>query len=393
MLKYILVSVLIFSTLLIKAQDCEIPNGDFETWSGDKPVNWGTSNVANDKNEPFMEGFDMRTVFKSFESRSGLYSLHLKNVSVVEFLQKKPEWSKIPAAYKKQLEEQLKANAVSATVYSCNGDCDADLLAENTSNFEDKITFPIRKTPRSICGYYKANLKKGDKLWINPFLKTSSGGAVGAKAGESDVVITENTSGWKKFQIEFNEIGDLEAVEAGVQFYIVGPAFPNIPPLGNGMQLAMTIPGNDGSEVWIDDVCFCDEIDITNGDSNDESNTGEDETENNDEDDSDCSISNLNVEIGDCNSETNLYALTFNFNYEAFSYLYFNAYARNDEFIGTYLLSDLPITIDEFKLSGFATDYIKLCMLPNVEDPLNADLSDYLIDCCLELEWEAPDCY
>jgi len=265
MIKYILVSVFIFSSLLINAQECDIPNGNFESWNGDKPTNWGTTNVAHEVNSPLMGGFDMRTVLKSSDANSGSYSLHLKNPSILDFLKSKPGWeqmSKMPMI-KKQIEEMIKTNTLSASAYWCRGDCDSDLIAQNTSGFVDKISFPVDKTPRSICGYYKTNLKGGDKLWINPFLLDNAGGAGGPKVDDRQAVITENTSKWKKFKVPLYLQEGKKARAAGVQFYIVNSKFPNAPPYGmSGMRLGMSLPGTEGSEVWIDDVCFCDNISI-----------------------------------------------------------------------------------------------------------------------------------
>jgi len=96
------------------------------------------------------------------------------------------------------------------------------------------------------------------------------------------------------------------------------------------------------------------------------------------DDDDECEISDLEVEFGDCN-ENGTYPITINFEYEHPGNEYFDVYTRNDEFIGYYLLSDLPITIEEFELSGYRYDYIRVCI-------------NDAPDCCEETEWEAPDC-
>lgn len=91
-----------------------------------------------------------------------------------------------------------------------------------------------------------------------------------------------------------------------------------------------------------------------------------------------CEISNLTVEVGDCNP-VGTYALTIDFDYEDAGNQYFDVYLRNDEFFGYYLLEELPITIYNFELSGFDEDFVKVCINDNA-------------DCCQEIEWEAPDC-
>ena len=71
--------------------------------------------------------------------------------------------------------------------------------------------------------------------------------------------------------------------------------------------------------------------------------------------------------------------MTIDFEYENPGNDYFDVHVRDDVFIGFYSLSDLPITIEEFELSGYDYDYIKVCINDNA-------------DCCDEMEWEAPDC-
>ncbi|MFK5982512.1 MAG: hypothetical protein QM499_06335 [Flavobacteriaceae bacterium] len=93
----------------------------------------------------------------------------------------------------------------------------------------------------------------------------------------------------------------------------------------------------------------------------------------------DCNISELEVEIGECNPNGS-YPLTINFDYENTNgQEYFDLFVRNGELIGYYLLSELPLTIPNFELSGYDDDYIKVC-INDIEG------------CCQEIEWEAPDC-
>jgi len=98
-----------------------------------------------------------------------------------------------------------------------------------------------------------------------------------------------------------------------------------------------------------------------------------------DNDGGDCTISNLEVEVGECNP-AGTYVLTLDFDYEnTGDQQFFDLYVRNGEFIGYYELADLPLTIENFELSGYDDDYIKVCINDNS-------------DCCAEIEWEAPDC-
>tara|TARA_R110000787_G_scaffold59922_8_gene135851 strand:- start:16599 stop:17972 length:1374 start_codon:yes stop_codon:yes gene_type:complete len=92
-----------------------------------------------------------------------------------------------------------------------------------------------------------------------------------------------------------------------------------------------------------------------------------------------CDISNLQVEVGECNTD-NTYELTINFEYENTNgQEYFDLYVRNDELLGYFQLSELPITIANFDLSSYEEDYIKICINDNLE-------------CCEDIEWLAPDC-
>ena len=92
----------------------------------------------------------------------------------------------------------------------------------------------------------------------------------------------------------------------------------------------------------------------------------------------DCSINDLEVAVGECNAD-GTYNLTLNFAYENPGNDYFEVYIRDDVFIDYYELSELPLTIENFQMSGLENDYIEVCI--NDVD-----------DCCQEIEWESPDC-
>ena len=97
------------------------------------------------------------------------------------------------------------------------------------------------------------------------------------------------------------------------------------------------------------------------------------------ENDNVCDISELEIEVGECNND-GTYSLTINFEYDHVNgEEYFDLYLRNDELLGYFQLSELPLTIEHFPLSGHDYDYIKVCINDNS-------------DCCEEIEWEAPDC-
>ena len=97
------------------------------------------------------------------------------------------------------------------------------------------------------------------------------------------------------------------------------------------------------------------------------------------ENDNVCDISELEIEIGECNNDET-YQLTINFEYENTNgQEYFDLYVRNGVLLGYFQLSELPLTIEHFPLSGHDYDYIKVCINDNS-------------DCCEAIEWEAPDC-
>lgn len=94
----------------------------------------------------------------------------------------------------------------------------------------------------------------------------------------------------------------------------------------------------------------------------------------------DCNISNLAVDVGDCNpANDGTYDLTINFDVQNPGNDFFDVFVRDGVYIGTYLIADLPVTIEDFELSGFDFDYVEVC-INDVEN------------CCAEIEWEAPDC-
>jgi len=94
--------------------------------------------------------------------------------------------------------------------------------------------------------------------------------------------------------------------------------------------------------------------------------------------DDDCSISDLEVAVGECNAD-GTYNLTLNFAYENPGNDYFEVFIRDDVFIDYYELSELPLTIENFEMSGLEYDYIEVCI-------------NDVVDCCQEIEWESPQC-
>ncbi|MCO5232585.1 MAG: hypothetical protein M9888_02465 [Chitinophagales bacterium] len=91
-----------------------------------------------------------------------------------------------------------------------------------------------------------------------------------------------------------------------------------------------------------------------------------------------CSITNLQVDKGECNSDST-YSLTLNFEASYPTNSYFDVFVRENKNIGYFKLSDLPITIPHFKMSGKEYDFIKVCVNDNP-------------DCCEVIEFLSNDC-
>lgn len=72
-----------------------------------------------------------------------------------------------------------------------------------------------------------------------------------------------------------------------------------------------------------------------------------------------CTISNLNVETGDC-IEENVYSFTLDFNVFENPNNFFDLY-MNGEYIETYNFEDLPVTVQEFSGSSSGMDTLLVC--------------------------------
>lgn len=92
----------------------------------------------------------------------------------------------------------------------------------------------------------------------------------------------------------------------------------------------------------------------------------------------DCNIFDLQVSVGNCNND-GTYALTVDFNYNNSPNALFDVFTRNNVRIGTYPLSQLPITIGNFPDSDFTNDFIRV----SINDTN---------DCSAVAEWQSPNC-
>jgi len=96
------------------------------------------------------------------------------------------------------------------------------------------------------------------------------------------------------------------------------------------------------------------------------------------ENNAECKIKEIEVELGTCTSDST-YNLFIDFEYINPSDENFDVFVRNNEHIGYYPLSDLPLKIEHFQMSGKDYDFIKICINDNP-------------DCCKAIEFMPPDC-
>jgi len=91
-----------------------------------------------------------------------------------------------------------------------------------------------------------------------------------------------------------------------------------------------------------------------------------------------CEITNMSIDVGDCISDST-YSLTLNFDYENPGNEYFDLFVRDSIYLGYYELSDLPLNLDTFMMSGLEYDYFLVSINDNSS-------------CFAAIEWLPPDC-
>jgi len=89
-----------------------------------------------------------------------------------------------------------------------------------------------------------------------------------------------------------------------------------------------------------------------------------------------CDISNPQVTVGDCNAIGN-YKLTLNFEYSNPEGETFIVRSSGGVYIGTYALSQLPLTIDNYPFTTGITDYLHI---------------DIGVNCAESVTWTVPNC-
>ncbi len=92
----------------------------------------------------------------------------------------------------------------------------------------------------------------------------------------------------------------------------------------------------------------------------------------------DCQITNMIVETGDCNAD-GTYQLRLNFTVANPGNASFKVYGNNGQLIGTYLLTSLPLQINNFATDGGVNDVVKVCIVDHT-------------NCCATKEFPVPAC-
>lgn len=210
-----LATLLLFSVPVMSQTINEIPNADFEDWTGNAPTNYGAFQAPNGM---------FQTVFKSGNAPSGNSCLRIANASVM-------------------------GQVIPGGLWYCKGDCSVPPKGMEGFN---RSKFPVTKHYKTLCGYYKANLKGGDKIWISISMFKGNTNLGGSDAGKIQLAfITKSTSVWKKFMIPITyPVENATAIPDGafLEIAIVKASFPKNP---------YQMQGTAGSEVYIDKLSFC----------------------------------------------------------------------------------------------------------------------------------------
>jgi len=92
----------------------------------------------------------------------------------------------------------------------------------------------------------------------------------------------------------------------------------------------------------------------------------------------DCGIFDLVVEVGECSDEES-YEINIDFEYVVPGNDFFDLFIRNNELLSFHRLDQLPLTLDNFPVSGNDYDFLKVCINDSE-------------DCCQEIEFMPPEC-
>ncbi len=91
-----------------------------------------------------------------------------------------------------------------------------------------------------------------------------------------------------------------------------------------------------------------------------------------------CEIYDVVIEPGRCISDST-YVLELDFKVDNPGNELFELWVRDNVYLGFYRIDELPLRLDDFRLSGEDYDFLRICI-------------NDVPDCCREEEWMAPDC-
>ncbi len=230
--------------------EINIANGGFESWDGDEPR--GFKNF--DGGEQVMQataqaGVDMQAVFKSSDAHTGSYSLRL----VAKKMELPPEAAQyVPTEM---------VPMIPGGVTSCGSNC-AALTAGNPVTDKAALALSITddEPGEYLCGVYKGRFVGGDELWINATVHRGSQVIGGTNSGSGAInSISKNAGQWIEFKMPISRIPG----KAG-QTFDRATIELTLKPAGGVRNLGLGVGKvHEGTEVKIDSVRFCGDLQIT----------------------------------------------------------------------------------------------------------------------------------
>jgi len=148
----------------------QIPNGDFESWSGNDPSGWITYN------------FLYHNISPSTTAHNGSYSARAEIVNY--------NGNPVPVA--------LQAGA-------------------------GGYGFPVNTRYSSVTGYYQFNSVGGDKLYIGVLMYKGKGLTGTIVASSPTIIASSSVSGWTQFTAPINYLNANNVDTCIIQFQILGP--------------------------------------------------------------------------------------------------------------------------------------------------------------------------
>lgn len=227
-----------------------IPNGDFETWQGEKPADFATfSNEAMERERYRLA--DWETVFRSDDALTGETAILLRNHQPDPF--QLTQEANIPALAL----QYLKKLVLAAGFVSCHG-CAIETgnSIDSAESELDRMSFPIEEPGNYLCGGFKPELKGGDQLMVSIVIM-EGGEAIGG-ATAADVLtarLSKHEDGWIKFKLPIFKRPGMErrVPDRGVLQLTVLPS--------GGLGVAGAFPDPE-SESLVDSLHLCGDTDL-----------------------------------------------------------------------------------------------------------------------------------